>query len=315
MESGFLTLSSRIGDFLDVTQDGYAIFSAEDIVIGCNKAFAEIMFVNYEQIVGMSFNQILKAAFIANNGPKINTDDIDQWLLVANSKRRSREFRLFEVDLVDGRWYLMSEQTLANGEMLLQAKNITKQKVLEHTLYEHSHQLSNLASTDELTQISNRRSFIAQVNSELNRSSRNDTPVAFCLLDIDYFKKVNDEYGHQAGDVVLTELADMIRTTLREYDLFGRIGGEEFGILLPDTDGDSAKEIMQRLRLLAMQNVFSPLEHRVNITISIGIVVGEAGCKFEQLYNEADIALYQAKNKGRNCVVQRQGMSIDKGVA
>jgi diguanylate cyclase (GGDEF)-like protein len=303
MKDGFLTLTTRIGDFLNVTQDGYAIFSADDILIGCNQAYADILFIDFDQIIGQSFNQLCRIAFKNRQGPKFETEDIEQWLAVAQTKRRSREFRIFEVDLIDGRWFLMSEQVLPSGELLLQAKNISKQKVVEQALSKHTDKLTSLALTDELTQIANRRSFIANVKSEINRYKRSKKTFTFCLLDIDYFKKVNDQRGHQVGDNVLRQLSSLIKKTLREYDHFGRIGGEEFGLLLPDTDVMEADDIINRLRNKIMTTTFNNQMNPVNITLSIGLVESWLDCTFELLYSQSDIALYRAKNNGRNQVV------------
>lgn len=303
MQPGLSTLANRIGDFLDVSQDGYAIYSMDDVLIGCNQAYADILYLKFDEIIGKTFNQLFHLAYANGQGPKIDSDDIQVWLLNANKKRRVRDFRLFEVDLVDGRWFLMSEQTLPNGDLLLQAKNITKQKVLEHNLHEHTSQLSNLAATDELTQISNRRSFISQVNSELKRCERNKLSACFCLLDIDYFKKINDEYGHIIGDKVLVKLAVVINSLLREYDPFGRIGGEEFGLFFPDTAIEQAQEICQRLCELIGETNFNSAGRPIKITVSLGVVEYWQGATFEQLYSDADLALYEAKDAGRNQTV------------
>ncbi|MDU0353213.1 PAS-domain containing protein [Paraglaciecola aquimarina] len=172
MDQGFATLAARMGDFLRVSQDGYAIFTADDILQGCNQAFADILYLDSDKIIGKSFDELYRQVFKNQQGPKIDTLDIDGWLLESSKKRRSREFRLFEIDLVDGRWFLISEQTLSNGDLLLQAKNITKQKMLEQDLHKHTTQLTNIASTDELTQISNRRCLINQIKVELKRCAR-----------------------------------------------------------------------------------------------------------------------------------------------
>ncbi|MCF2947253.1 GGDEF domain-containing protein [Paraglaciecola aquimarina] len=300
MNEGFSNLVTHIGDFLDKTQDGYAIFSMDDVLIGCNQAFADILYLNTELIIGQTFEQLYREIYKNQKGPIINTTDIDQWLIEANKKRRSRDFRIFEIDLKDGRWFLVSEQISDKGELLLHAKNITKQKVLEHNLHQHTSELSNLAATDELTQISNRRSFISQVSSEINRCERNKLPACFCLLDIDYFKKVNDEYGHITGDQVLVELAEVINSLLREYDPFGRIGGEEFGLFFPDTTIEQGQEICQRLCELIVATNFNSPAMPINITVSIGVVEYWQGATFEQLYSQADNALYEAKDAGRN---------------
>lgn len=303
MKDEMLALATRIGDFLEVTQDGYGIFSADDILIGCNQALVDVMAVEYDKMVGHSFNQIFRTAFVNQQGPNIETDDIEQWLEAAQFKRRGKEYRVFEIDLVDGRWFLISEQTLPSGELFLQAKNITTQKVVEQALCEHIHTMTNLALTDELTQIANRRSFIVNVKSETNLFKRNKQAFTFCLIDIDYFKKVNDEFGHQVGDTVLRQLCKLVKKTLREYDHFGRIGGEEFGILFPDTKVAEAGEIVNRLRQKIMTTPFNNPHTPVTITLSIGLVESWMGCTFELLYSQSDKALYEAKKAGRNQVV------------
>ncbi|MEP1446527.1 MAG: diguanylate cyclase [Paraglaciecola sp.] len=302
MEKGVLTLANRIGDFLSVSQDGYAIFSAEDKLIGCNQAYADFMCMDLEPIIGQSFSQLMRLAHEKKQGPYIETKDMESWLTNAQNKRRSQEFRLFEVDHTNGSWYLISEQTLPSGEVLLQAKSLCAQKDIERKLSEHIHELTDLALTDELTRIANRRSFIGSVKSEINLYKRNHHTFTFCLLDIDYFKKINDTFGHQVGDTVLRQLCSLVSGTLREYDLFGRIGGEEFGVLLRNTQATEAYDIMNRLRDKVMNSAFNTPSTPVNITLSIGLVESWMKCSFELLYSQSDIALFRAKKNGRNQV-------------
>ncbi|MBC3766988.1 sensor domain-containing diguanylate cyclase [Neptunicella marina] len=304
MDSAISTLTSRIGDFLGTSEDGYAIYSPQDILLGCNKAYANILYRDEAELIGKGFNDIILLSVADGMGPKISDSDPHSWLKKVNQQRRSKAYCLFEIELSDGRWFLISEQILlGSGDMLVQAKNITKQKQREMTLYEHSFQLSNLASIDELTQIANRRSFIAQSKTELNRANRFNNPVTFCLLDIDYFKQVNDEYGHVFGDKVLKMFADKVKPTLRQYDVFGRMGGEEFGILLPNTNQKQSLDIMQRLRCYIAGQFFTHNNKSIQLTTSIGTASCQQEYDFDQLYNNADIALYEAKSSGRNQVV------------
>jgi diguanylate cyclase (GGDEF)-like protein len=140
---------------------------------------------------------------------------------------------------------------------------------------------------------------------EIARSVRYASPLAAFMLDIDLFKKVNDTYGHKAGDLVLKKLAGIILEALREVDIAGRIGGEEFAILLPETDGHQALEVAERLRQLA-ENASIQLENGLPLkfTVSIGIatLVGKE-MNIDTLLNQADQAMYQAKNSGRNKVI------------
>ena len=303
MKNSFKYYAEKLAAFADVSRDGYAILTADDRLLCANRAFMDVFFVEESKLIGQYFSDIMRNAFHPSKGPRIDADNIDAWLNRVQQLRRSRDFRLFEVDLVDGRWFLFSEQTMPDGEMLLQTKDITKQKIMEQHLNEHARRLTDLALTDELTQIANRRSFVASVQSEITRCSRQLCAMAFFLLDIDHFKTINDTYGHQAGDAVLRQLAALVKRTLREYDIFGRIGGEEFGVFLSQTNRETAEEVAERLRQLIAHEAFFIDGRELNITLSIGIALARDKTSFEQLYADADAALYQAKHSGRNKVI------------
>src|SRR5690606_6805348 len=112
----------------------------------------------------------------------------------------------------------------------------------------------------------------------------------FFLLDIDHFKTINDTYGHQAGDAVLRQLAALVKRTLREYDIFGRIGGEEFGVFLAQTSRETAEDVAERLRQLIANETFYIDGRELHITLSIGIALARDKTSFEQLYADADAA-------------------------
>ena len=303
MARGLTELSTKIGKFLEYSCDGYGIFDQDDILIACNKAFADIFEIPHHDIINKSFADIVHITQCSQKGIKIDSTDIEQWLIYAKSRRRSQEFRVFEVDLMDGRWFLLSEQTLADGEMLTHARDITNLKVNEKHLADSTVKLRTLALTDELTQIANRRSFIESVKAEINRCQRQQAAMAFLLLDIDYFKKINDTYGHLTGDQVLVTITTLIKTMLREYDIFGRLGGEEFGIFLAKTSPKTAEEVAERIRETIMQHNFEVDGNIIKVTLSIGISLATQDCKFESLYKNADRLLYEAKHAGRNKVM------------
>lgn len=164
--------------------------------------------------------------------------------------------------------------------------------------------LDHLARYDTLTQVHNRRAFEEAVVRELARSRRKETPLSILLLDIDHFKQVNDQYGHTAGDSVLKELAAVIRTVLRSEDVLGRIGGEEFALLLPETKLDEALDISERIRkAIAAVNV-EFADQQVGITVSIGVAAqSDLVGNWDDLFVYADQALYRAKQAGRNRVM------------
>ncbi len=163
--------------------------------------------------------------------------------------------------------------------------------------------LLELATTDGLTGLRNRRYFMESANQELDRARRYQTPLALLLLDADYFKAINDRYGHQVGDQALQALASIGRRLLREVDLFARIGGEEFAILLPQTDHAAARNVAERLRQAIIDQPVITEDGPLRLTISLGLSsLSSATVNLDELFRRADTALYQAKQNGRNRV-------------
>jgi diguanylate cyclase (GGDEF)-like protein len=160
------------------------------------------------------------------------------------------------------------------------------------------HDLHRSANTDVLTHLLNRRAMMYQLEIVMNQFYRSDRLFAIILIDVDFFKRVNDVYGHDGGDMVLVHLAQILQTKMRKADSASRWGGEEFLVLLPDTALDQAHEIAERLRSYVEAN---PAPSNIQITISLGIaVIRQHGNSVESLITAADHALYAAKNNGRN---------------
>lgn len=164
--------------------------------------------------------------------------------------------------------------------------------------------LAKLATTDSLTGIANRREFFHAATKEISRAQRNDRPLSVLIFDIDHFKNINDQYGHAAGDEALINIVATCNKALREIDTIGRIGGEEFGILLPETELRAAASVAERLR--QSMKVIRPGGSATTgtVTMSIGVAQWRASHEdFEELMARADGALYEAKRNGRNQVV------------
>lgn len=162
-----------------------------------------------------------------------------------------------------------------------------------------------LSNQDPLTECYNRRFLFQRLKEEYNRCQRQRNPIAGIMIDLDYFKKINDNFGHETGDLVLIKLVGALRISMRNYDVISRYGGEEFFILLPNTNGKSAIAIAERMRVI-VENLKIDIEKKViKITSSFGVSSFE-NFPFpedsELLLKWADIALYEAKNKGRNRV-------------
>jgi len=171
-------------------------------------------------------------------------------------------------------------------------------------------ELERRAYTDYLTGLSNRRYFIEKAEAELVRHHRYGDTISLLMFDIDYFKQVNDQYGHIVGDLVLQKIAEICRTILREIDIIGRIGGEEFAVLLPKTDVEETKNVAQRLRIAMSEGkVEMPTDiEPPKFTASFGVMSSDKDAiDIDELLNQADDALYKAKESGRNrvCVAEK----------
>lgn len=166
--------------------------------------------------------------------------------------------------------------------------------------------LNAMANTDTLTGLANRRDVLQYAQRELERAQRTNRPIAFLMFDIDHFKHVNDTYGHPAGDAVLCSIADMARSRMRHIDKVGRIGGEEFLAILPESDQASATGAAERLRSAIAEHPITVGKTQISVTVSIGVAVAHSGSTaqtFEANMAAADSALYAAKNSGRNRIV------------
>jgi diguanylate cyclase (GGDEF)-like protein len=164
-------------------------------------------------------------------------------------------------------------------------------------------QLATAARTDPKTGLLNAIAWQRQADLEIARALRFETPLALLLVDVDYFKRVNDNHGHLIGDEVLRGLAADLRQQVRESDVVGRFGGEEFTVLLPRTDADGACRIAERLRCSASGVSVATEQEKVQVTVSIGVaVLGQHGNDLFELLAAADVALYRAKDAGRNQV-------------
>ncbi|NLX63755.1 MAG: GGDEF domain-containing protein [Clostridiaceae bacterium] len=157
--------------------------------------------------------------------------------------------------------------------------------------------LETFAAYDNLTKAHSRRYFIEYTKNEIARAERKNTEFALIMFDIDYFKSINDTYGHSVGDEVLKTLVEIVRKDLRKSDVLARIGGEEFAVLLPDATIWSAVTTAERARKNIEKHYFKGIG---NITVSFGVTSYQEGDKVEDLMKRADTALYMAKNGGRN---------------
>lgn len=209
---------------------------------------------------------------------------------------RSGEEHPLNIELRNGEVVQFRCRALPDGGRLLTYGNVSE-------LVHQAAALERLACVDGMTGLNNRRHFLALAENEWSRFRRYGRPLALLMIDIDHFKSVNDEYGHDVGDEVIRSVAEILRKHKRTSDIAGRLGGEEFALMLPEATLDSAIAAAERLRQLVAERMIAAAEHRIAVTISIGACSCHADMSgIDELLKQADIALYQAKHSGRNRV-------------
>lgn len=172
-----------------------------------------------------------------------------------------------------------------------------------YALKQHQEKLTTLANIDQLTGLYNRRHLIRVSENEINNQKRTNAPLSLILIDIDNFKIVNDTLGHDAGDEVLKNISSIITTSIRPLNVAARWGGEEFVILLPNTESNDAKTVAERLRKNVENNATSYESTKLNITITLGCTTSKNNESLNELLLAADNALYKGKDKGKNQTV------------
>lgn len=194
------------------------------------------------------------------------------------------------------------QSAVAQTQTRLQAEHSRATELTERVrqLEDEIRQLSNEVSTDPLTQIANRRGMQKAFEAEQARVDRAGTPLAIGLLDVDNFKKLNDQMGHQTGDEALKFLARRVGECLRPVDVVARYGGEEFVVMLPDTVADEAQQVLTRLQRTLSAEFFTHEDKKVFITFSAGVTAYRPGERIELALERADVALYEAKRTGKN---------------
>ena len=174
-----------------------------------------------------------------------------------------------------------------------------EQEILKST----HEQLKEIARTDPLTNLSNRRDIIEKIEYEQIRFERSKKSFVIIIGDLDFFKSINDRYGHDCGDYVLKEVAQIMRSTIRRQDIVSRWGGEEFLFLLPETPFEGGKIAAEKIRKKIENSDLKYNNDILSVTITFGVSIYNRVMDIDECIKKADQALYQGKNKGRNCVV------------
>lgn len=211
------------------------------------------------------------------------------------------------IELTDGRWLSVRTRVAEDGTALTLVSDITAMKLAEMSLKTYAEQMKDLARTDSLTGLANRRTFDEALKAEYDTAAASGTPLTVMMIDVDHFKSFNDTYGHLAGDDCLRQIASCIRSAAkRSSDVTARLGGEEFAILLPNTSAAAARnlanQLLEAIRALSIGHLGSPTG---SLTASVGIASLMSRRAHEEpasLLSKADAALYESKGRGRNRV-------------
>lgn len=256
-----------------------------------------------------------------NNGPAIILLAIDNWqdisvntLIELKSATKTKNIPVIVLASCNDPQTLIYTLDLGAHECVLapidyrvlaaRIRSVLKISNRQVQLERSNQELLQLASTDALTHVYNRRHFFTQSNAEFARAKRYNRELSIIMLDIDEFKSVNDRYGHAAGDMALISLSECCSKVVRESDIVGRLGGEEFAVCCPEADLAGAKAIAERIRSACEETLLHFQGENFCTTVSLGVTgMQETDESVEGIMQRADKLLYQAKDAGRNCSI------------
>lgn len=300
-----LTVSDLLMQYADLSDNGIALLDAENRFLYYNQTMAQMFGFAGRSMVCKTHQELMTWMYTHQRGVYItNWPTLEDWLGYVQGKLRSSPFRSFEIDLVDGRWILMTEQICPGGELVMFCSDMSHQKENELALRKAHDDIERLALTDDLTDVPNRRNFMQQLEQELSKTTRNQRPLCLAMLDLDHFKRVNDGFGHASGDAVLQHFAHFLRQHIRLGDVVGRLGGEEFAVMLPDTQVKDALHVLNRVVELLRLERLDYVAPDFSYAFSGGLVQRcNQTINASALLALADKALYQAKARGRDRMV------------
>ncbi|MBC2808210.1 GGDEF domain-containing protein (plasmid) [Rhizobium ruizarguesonis] len=287
-----LNLSAR-------TQTLIAVYDSHDRLQYANSAFRSVYFIEPDE--SPLWPDLMRRNFELRRGTVIQTSNFDEWLRSTQSRRGKIGYRAFETDLHDGRWFWMTEAVQTNGWMLCIAIEITSLRARGRIVRQDRDQAIKASYTDELTGVANRRFVMARVDDML-AAAQHGSNGCLVVFDIDNFKHINDRLGHQAGDVVLRDFAHRIHQNVRRNDCFGRVGGEEFVLVMPSTGPEDAIAMVECMLTVIRFSRPLPESPDFSYTCSAGIAACAPSDSASDLYRRADQALYAAKLSGRDRV-------------
>lgn len=262
---------------------------ADHTIVYINQLAAELFGVAPQEAIG-------------RKAPEFHVSPEDRLKLIGEVLKKGRVLdRELPLKTHQGKvfWGILSVTKMewfGDSVIMVAINNISARKQMEE-------ELQRLATIDSLTGLLNRRQFLALGDKEIKRSRRYARPLSLIIYDIDHFKAVNDTYGHQAGDMVLKQLAQTAQLQLRGVDIAGRVGGEEFGIILPETKAAAAVQVAERIRTAIENGAIEFAGTPLKVTASFGVTENQEDQMMDPIFKRADDALYMAKTTGRNRVI------------
>jgi len=289
----------RLVEALTRSGQGVSIYDDKDRLRYANETYRGMFIGDFEG--PYTFPEILRHGAKAGIGVRIDGGDVERLIERTMSRRRVAEQKGFETDLVDGRWFWIEQTILPCGWVLTIAADITALKHNEKTLRQAHEAALHASRTDALTGLPNRRRIIELLDEAFAAGRHRETGVCAAVLDIDRFKAINDTYGHEAGDAVLRHFAQACRSRLKGEGVLGRLGGEEFLLVIPGMGRDGAMHLIERIRDGFPPAPITESGGELSYAFSAGLAEARAGEDRTLLLRRADRALYEAKGQGRNC--------------
>lgn len=291
--------STVLGAYLDESPDGILVVDAENNMKTWNRRFLEIWDIP-ERIMEVGDG----AAALAAVRRQLKEPEGFVSRILSLYENLDQEERGHRVEMLDGRVFERYPRGLRDSHGTYWGRIWFYRDVTERERM--TQELQRLAWTDALTQASNRRAFMVELANEFRRARRYAHPLTVLMIDMDHFKSVNDRYGHEGGDAALRGFAAAVQPLLRDADHFARMGGEEFSILLPETNLEEGAKIAKRLRRIVEDVRVESAQGPFGMTVSVGLAEmhddDETG---EAILSRADVALYAAKKAGRNRVMRQ----------
>ncbi|MEZ0261156.1 MAG: GGDEF domain-containing protein [Alphaproteobacteria bacterium] len=280
---------------VNLAEDAVVIIDATHVIISFNTGAERMFGYGPKEVIGERLDILLPERFQLQHDVMVDefgqTPDLTRQMGQRNRQIYGRR--------KDGNEFVASAQIMRVGDAGHRYYAAILRDVSESKKTEE--ELLRLAATDPLTGALNRREFTLLADREALRSNRYHHALSLLMMDLDQFKRLNDTYGHAAGDKVLQRFTTLCTNTLRNVDFFGRWGGEEFVALLPETDIEGAAVIGERLRKLVAESVLTYHDHKINFTVSVGIAQYKDGeTTLDGPLGRADSAIYDAKKAGRN---------------